>query len=151
MQIEPQLPGLARSPSRDKTFTCGLSRAIISCNCGKPPVMKSEKISELTTNRLSIYLRCLNLLQAAGIRTISSQALADQFNLNSAQIRKDLAYFGEFGVRGVGYFVEDLRQHLMKILGMTEKRRVAIVGLGNMGMAMAHYHGFSDTYLCVAV
>lgn len=65
--------------------------------------MKTEKISELTTNRLSVYLRCLNELGAAGVETISSQALAEQFNLNSAQIRKDLAYFGEFGVRGVGY------------------------------------------------
>ncbi len=65
--------------------------------------MKSEKISELTTNRLSVYLRCLNTLSAAGIKSISSQALAEQFNLNSAQIRKDLGYFGEFGVRGVGY------------------------------------------------
>ena len=74
--------------------------------------MKSEKISELTTNRLSVYLRCLNTLAAAGIKTASSKALADQFNLNSAQIRKDLAYFGEFGVRGVGYFVEELRQHM---------------------------------------
>src|ERR1043165_4364768 len=55
--------------------------------------MKSEKISELTTNRLSVYLRCLNTLAAAGIKTVSSQALPDQFNLNSAQIRKDLAYF----------------------------------------------------------
>ena len=80
--------------------------------------MKSEKISELTTNRLSVYLRCLNMLAAAGIKTVSSQALADQFNLNSAQIRKDLAYFGEFGVRGVGYFVEELRQHMTKILGL---------------------------------
>ena len=78
--------------------------------------MKSEKISELTTNRLSVYLRCLNLLAAAGIKTISSKALAEQFNLNSAQIRKDLGYFGEFGVRGVGYFVEDLRRHLTNIL-----------------------------------
>ena len=67
--------------------------------------MKSEKISELTTNRLSVYLRCLNTLAGAGIKTISSQALAEQFNLNSAQIRKDLGYFGEFGVRGVGYYV----------------------------------------------
>ena len=62
--------------------------------------MKSDKISELTTSRLSVYLRCLNLLASAGIKTISSQALADQFRLNSAQIRKDLAHFGEFGTRG---------------------------------------------------
>src|SRR5687767_16027176 len=61
-----------------------------------------DQVSELTTNRLSVYLRCLNELDAAGVQTISSQALAEQFHLNAAQIRKDLAYFGEFGVRGVG-------------------------------------------------
>jgi redox-sensing transcriptional repressor len=107
--------------------------------------MKTEKISELTTNRLSIYLRCLNDLAASGVETVSSQALADRFNLNSAQIRKDLAYFGEFGVRGVGYYVEELRQHLIKILGLTGKRRVAIVGLGNLGMALANYQGFNQS------
>ena len=105
--------------------------------------MKSEKISELTTNRLSVYLRCLNLLTAAGIKTISSQALADQFNLNSAQIRKDLAYFGEFGVRGVGYFVEELRQHITKILGLDRPHRVGIAGAGNLGTALANYNGFT--------
>src|SRR5437773_741936 len=62
----------------------------------------ADQVSELTTNRLSVYLRCLNALESAGVRTISSQALAEQFHLNAAQIRKDLAYFGEFGVRGVG-------------------------------------------------
>ncbi|MCI0665781.1 MAG: redox-sensing transcriptional repressor Rex [Acidobacteria bacterium] len=106
--------------------------------------MKTEKISELTTNRLSVYLRCLNELEADGIETISSQAMAEQFNLNSAQIRKDLAYFGEFGVRGVGYYVKELRNHLLKILGLTQKHRVAIVGLGNLGMALANYQGFNQ-------
>jgi len=106
--------------------------------------MKTEKISELTTNRLSVYLRCLNELAASGAETVSSQSLADQFNLNSAQIRKDLAYFGEFGVRGVGYYVEELRQHLRKILGLTARRKVVIVGLGNLGMALANYQGFSQ-------
>src|SRR6185437_3798993 len=76
------------------------------------------QVSELTTNRLSVYLRCLNALDAAGVRTISSQALAEQFHLNAAQIRKDLAYFGEFGVRGVGYYVKELRRHLRQILGL---------------------------------
>ena len=95
--------------------------------------MKSEKISELTTNRLSVYLRCLNLLAAAGIKTISSQALADQFNMNSAQIRKDLAYFGEFGVRGVGYDVSELRRHLTQILGLDRRHLVGIVGAGYIG------------------
>jgi redox-sensing transcriptional repressor len=104
--------------------------------------MKSEKISELTTARLSIYLRCLNTLHAAGIKTISSQSLAEQFNLNSAQIRKDLGYFGEFGVRGVGYYVEDLRDHITKILGLDNPHRVGIVGAGRLGTALANYNGF---------
>ncbi len=111
--------------------------------------MKSEKISELTTSRLSVYLRCLNLLAAAGIKTISSQALADQFNLNSAQIRKDLAYFGEFGVRGVGYFVDDLRQQITKILGLDRPHRVGIIGAGNLGTALANYNGFATSNFTV--
>lgn len=106
--------------------------------------MKTEKISELTTNRLSVYLRCLNELAASGVEAVSSKTMADQFNLNSAQIRKDLACFGEFGVRGVGYNVEELRNHLVKILGLAIKRKVAIVGLGNLGTALANYHGFSQ-------
>jgi redox-sensing transcriptional repressor len=111
--------------------------------------MKSEKISELTTNRLSVYLRCLNLLAAAGIKTVSSQALANQFNLNSAQIRKDLAYFGEFGVRGVGYFVEDLRRHITEILGLDTAHRVGILGAGNLGTALANYNGFTTSNFTV--
>ena len=102
----------------------------------------SEQISELTTNRLSVYLRCLNELDAAGAQTISSQLLAEQFHLNAAQIRKDLAYFGEFGVRGVGYYVKDLRRHLRQILGLDRKLRVAIMGAGNLGLALADYPGF---------
>jgi redox-sensing transcriptional repressor len=101
-----------------------------------------EQISELTTNRLSVYLRCLNTLDGAGVRTISSQALAEQFHLNAAQIRKDLAYFGEFGVRGVGYYVRDLKRHLRQILGLDQKLRVAIMGAGNLGLALADYPGF---------
>jgi redox-sensing transcriptional repressor len=87
-----------------------------------------DQVSELTTNRLSVYLRCLNQLEGAGVRTISSQSLAEQFHLNAAQIRKDLAYFGEFGVRGVGYYVRDLKRHLRQILGLDRKLRVAIMG-----------------------
>ena len=102
----------------------------------------SDQVSELTTNRLSVYLRCLNTLEDAGVRTISSQALAEQFHLNAAQIRKDLAYFGEFGVRGVGYYVRDLKRHLRQILGLDRKLRVAIMGAGNLGLALADYPGF---------
>ncbi|MFN2493467.1 MAG: redox-sensing transcriptional repressor Rex [Pyrinomonadaceae bacterium] len=111
--------------------------------------MKSEKISELTTNRLSVYLRCLNNLSAAGIKSISSQSLAEQFNLNSAQIRKDLGYFGEFGVRGLGYHVEDLRRHITKILGLDTPHRVGIVGAGRLGTALANYKGFGRSNFSV--
>jgi redox-sensing transcriptional repressor len=93
---------------------------------------------------LSVYLRCLNELDAAGVQTISSQALAEQFHLNAAQIRKDLAYFGEFGVRGVGYYVKELRRHLRQILGIDRGVSVAIMGAGNLGMALADYPGFRD-------
>ena len=103
-----------------------------------------EPVSELTTNRLSVYLRCLNALDAEGVKTISSQALAEQFHLNAAQIRKDLANFGEFGVRGVGYYVKELRTHLRQILGVDRRIRVAIMGAGNLGLALADYPGFRD-------
>jgi len=108
------------------------------------PRVLAEPVSELTTNRLSVYLRCLNALDASGVRTISSQALAEQFHLNAAQIRKDLAYFGEFGVRGIGYYVKELRRHLRQILGLDRGVRVAIMGAGNLGLALADYGGFRD-------
>jgi redox-sensing transcriptional repressor len=102
----------------------------------------ADEVSELTTNRLSIYLRCLDHLHTHGVRTVSSQGLASQFHLNAAQIRKDLAWFGEFGVRGVGYSVEGLATHLRQILGLGSPIRVAVVGAGNLGQALADYPGF---------
>ncbi len=112
--------------------------------------MKVEKISELTTNRMSIYLRCLNALAAENVKTVSSDGLAKRFHLNSAQIRKDLAYFGEFGVRGVGYYVDDLREHLTKILGLNTEHCVAIIGAGRLGTALADYYGLTQTNFSVA-
>jgi redox-sensing transcriptional repressor len=112
--------------------------------------MKVEKISELTTNRMSVYLRCLNELATKGEKTVSSDKLAERFHMNSAQIRKDLAYFGEFGVRGVGYYVEDLRKHLTKILGLNKEHCVAIIGAGRLGMALADYYGLTQTNFSVA-
>src|ERR1051325_3072347 len=129
------------------------NRSFPPCQCGvyfdRKKAMKKEKISELTTNRLSVYLRCLNELAAAGIKTISSQELAEQFNLNSAQIRKDLGYFGEFGVRGTGYYIEDLRADLTKILGLDKPHRVGIIGAGRLGRALANYHGLEKSSFTV--
>ena len=101
-----------------------------------------DEISELTTNRLSLYVRFLNELDEKGVRTVSSTVLADRFGLNAALIRKDLAHFGDLGVRGVGYVVKDLRRELQVILGLDRKLAVAIMGAGNLGLALADYPGF---------
>jgi redox-sensing transcriptional repressor len=112
----------------------------------------TEQVSELTTNRLSIYLRCLDHLSANGVTTVSSQSLAAQFHLNAAQIRKDLAWFGEFGVRGVGYSVDGLAAHIRQILGLGDPIRVAVIGAGNLGQALADYPGFPrDGFVPVAL
>lgn len=106
------------------------------------PRSGGEQVSDLTAGRLSVYLRCLTTLEAEGTRAVSSRTLAERFHLNAAQIRKDLAYFGEFGVRGVGYHVRELREHLQQILGLDRIVRVAIFGAGNLGLALADYGGF---------
>ena len=101
------------------------------------------KIPEMTIRRLSVYTRCLLQLEEDGVKTISSQELAERFSLNSAQVRKDLAYFGEFGVRGIGYYVSGLKAELQRILGLDREWPVALVGLGNLGAALFHYKGFA--------
>ncbi len=101
-----------------------------------------DQISELTTNRLSLYLRFLNELDEKRVRTVSSKVLAEQFGLNAALIRKDLSNFGDFGIRGIGYVVKDLKQQLRSILGLDRKLKVAIMGAGNLGLALADYPGF---------
>ena len=103
---------------------------------------RPPKIPEMTIRRLSVYTRCLLQLEEDGVKTISSQDLAERFNLNSAQVRKDLAYFGEFGVRGIGYYVSGLKAELQRILGLDREWPVALVGFGNLGSALFHYRGF---------
>jgi len=101
------------------------------------------KIPEMTIRRLSVYTRCLQQHEEDGVKTVSSHELAERFNLNSAQVRKDLAYFGEFGVRGIGYYVAGLKAELQKILGLDREWAVALVGFGNLGSALLHYKGFA--------
>src|SRR5438094_1535493 len=107
------------------------------------PSYRLTRIPEMTIRRLSVYTRCLLQLEEDGVKTVSSQELADRFNLNSAQVRKDLAYFGEFGVRGIGYYVSGLKAELQRILGLDREWPVALVGFGNLGSALFHYRGFS--------
>lgn len=108
------------------------------------PSFKIPKVPEMTVRRLSIYTRCLAHLEEDGVKTVSSQELAERFNLNSAQVRKDLAYFGEFGIRGIGYYVSNLRAELQRILGLDREWQVALVGYGNLGSALFRYRGFAQ-------
>jgi len=102
-----------------------------------------DEVSPLTLNRLSFYLRCLRHLQEQGIQRISSQELARRYHLSATQIRKDLAQFGEFGIRGVGYEVDVLAEHLNALLGLDRPHAMVIVGMGNLGSALARYLGFN--------
>lgn len=100
---------------------------------------KFPKIPEATIKRLSIYNRILNELQREGLEVVSSSKLSEISGLNAAQIRKDLTYFGEFGVRGVGYFVNHLLENIKNILGINKKWDIIIVGLGKLGQALLSY------------
>jgi len=111
---------------------------------------RTDSASEATTQRLSLLLRCVRTLEAEGVRTISSSALAERFGLNSAQIRKDLAMFGEFGVRGVGYHVTELKNRLKEVMGLDRTRVVVIVGAGNLGQALADSRNFNGEGFTVA-
>ena len=99
------------------------------------------KIPVTTVNRLSLYLRVFSQIEATGDRTVSSRQLAELSGINPAQVRKDLAYFGQFGRRGVGYDVVELKGQIRGILGLDREWNCAIVGVGHLGMALLMYRG----------
>src|SRR6185437_13301508 len=102
-----------------------------------------RRIPEATVTRLPLYLRVLD--EASGqMDTISSESLAARAGVNAAQVRKDLSYLGSYGTRGVGYDVEYLVRQINRRLGLDAIRRVAIIGCGNLGQALASYGGFSS-------
>jgi redox-sensing transcriptional repressor len=102
-----------------------------------------DQIPRKVIRRLSLYLRVLRNLEMNKVSTVSSQALAESLGFTSAQVRKDLAWFGQFGVPGVGYAVSDLQSNLERILRTDREVRVAIVGAGNLGSALMSYGGFA--------
>lgn len=104
--------------------------------------MKAEKISDAVVRRLPIYLRFLNELLKSNVTTVSSQDLGNKLDLNPAQIRKDLAYFGEFGKKGIGYDVAFLIEKIRQILKLDQAIHVALVGAGNLGMALINYNAY---------
>ena len=101
-------------------------------------------IPEATVARLPVYLRALVALSDRGIRTCSSEQLAATAGVNSSKLRKDLSYLGSYGTRGVGYDVEYLRYQIAREIGVTSDLPVVIVGIGNLGNALANYSGFSS-------
>jgi len=114
--------------------------------------MKFSKIPTATITRLSIYSRYLESLSQEGVKIIASDKLAQKCGINPAQIRKDLAYFGEFGIRGVGYFVRELLFEIKRILGLNKPWKMALLGIGNLGSALlAHQNFIRQGYEFVAV
>ena len=103
-----------------------------------------KRIADSTIRRLSLYLRFLEEFEERGLTTISSDELAARGGTTSAQVRKDLSFFGSFGKRGLGYSVPELSSRLRKILGLEREWRVIIIGAGKIGAALAQYHGFIE-------
>jgi redox-sensing transcriptional repressor len=109
-----------------------------------------RKISESTVRRLALYLRYLEQSEGQGLATISSQELAKRGGTTSAQVRKDLSFFGSFGKRGLGYSVAELGTKIRDILGLQRNYRVVLVGAGKIGGALVAYQGFRQRGFNVA-
>jgi redox-sensing transcriptional repressor len=108
------------------------------------PARARRRVPEATVTRLPVYLRSLLEVTSDGQTTISSERLAEMAGVNAAKVRKDLSYLGSYGTRGVGYDVEYLQFQINRVLGLTHDWPVVIVGLGNLGQALANYAGFSE-------
>jgi redox-sensing transcriptional repressor len=104
--------------------------------------LSPRAIPEAAVARLAVYLRVLSGMKEQGITTVSSEELSVAAGVNSAKLRKDLSYIGTYGTRGVGYEVEVLIDQIERVLGLTREQSVAVVGIGNLGHALANYGGF---------
>jgi redox-sensing transcriptional repressor len=102
------------------------------------------RVPDATVARLATYLRVLGVLGDRCVTTVSSEELAAAAGVNSAKLRKDLSYLGSYGIRGVGYHVTTLTEEIARTLGITVHRSVAIIGVGNLGQALAGYAGFAS-------
>jgi redox-sensing transcriptional repressor len=143
-----QTPTLARAPL---PILAGVARALDSprrstvspSRMHRSPA-RGRGIPEATVARLPLYLRALNALNERSVLTVSSEELAGAAGVNSAKLRKDLSYLGSYGTRGVGYDVEYLIYQISRELGLTQDWSVVIVGIGNLGHALANYGGFAS-------
>ena len=130
--VDPPLPN--GSAATSETWADGAA--------AEPP-RPGRRIPDATVTRLPVYLRCLVEVAEAKTVTISSDRLAEMAGVNAAKVRKDLSYLGSYGTRGVGYDVQYLLFQINRVLGLTQDWPVVIVGIGNLGHALANYRGFS--------
>jgi redox-sensing transcriptional repressor len=121
----------------------GTRRVVRRDRCGEPVIQpRPRTIPEATVARLAVYLRVLTTLADGGRSTVASSELAEAAGVNPAGLRKDLSHLGPCGVRGVGYEVRTLRDRIARVLGVERSRACVLVGIGNLGSALADYAGF---------
>lgn len=104
---------------------------------------KKKKIPDPTVERLPLYFRCLNEMKGSGISIVSSEEIAGRCGIKASQFRKDLSYFGEFGIQGLGYPVEHLLGRISALMQLNRQHTIVILGAGNLGIALAKYGGFA--------
>lgn len=141
----PPEPGTAGRSGADNTAgSSGADNTAGSDGTSATAAVKLPRaIPDATVSRLAVYLRLLGQFAETGAETVSSEELATASGVNSAKLRKDLSYLGSYGTRGVGYDVASLQYQLERVLGLDHRQSVALVGVGNLGHALAGYAGFA--------
>ncbi|WP_197320540.1 redox-sensing transcriptional repressor Rex [Saccharomonospora sp. NB11] len=134
-------PAPRRAPEAENEVDEGAAADVAATGSGGS-AHSARAIPEAAVARLAVYLRVLSAMAEQGATTVSSEELSAAAGVNSAKLRKDLSYIGSYGTRGVGYEVQVLVGQLERILGLTRQHKVAVVGIGNLGHALANYGGF---------
>jgi redox-sensing transcriptional repressor len=130
--------------SRDVGGTSGVNPTPRAATHSTPSRADTRTVPEATVERLATYFRVLDAFSEGAAVTVSSEELAHAAGVNSAMLRKDLSFLGSYGIRGVGYDVVTLTEQIARVLGLTVHRSVALIGLGNLGQALAGYAGFAS-------
>ncbi|MCR6485418.1 redox-sensing transcriptional repressor Rex [Amycolatopsis sp. OK19-0408] len=138
----PRRPRRQATPDADNAPTAEIPAVPAGRNGDAPEAVRAKSIPEAAVARLAVYLRVLSGMSEQGATTVSSEELSQAAGVNSAKLRKDLSYLGSYGTRGVGYEVSVLVSQIERILGLTRQHKVAVVGIGNLGHALANYGGF---------
>lgn len=130
------------APTTELPAVRGQGPAAVNGPAGAQGNGRARAIPEAAVARLAVYLRVLSAMAEQGSVTVSSEELATAAGVNSAKLRKDLSYIGTYGTRGVGYEVDVLTSEIQRVLGLTRQQNTAVVGIGNLGHALANYGGF---------